>query len=113
MSKAKFILKNPRTGSIKAAPVGFSWTVLLFGFLVPVYRKDWLWAILMLILEIPTFGLASVPFAFFYNKIYIKSLFRRGYTYFSSQGRIERKVVNSYLAFQNKIFNKAFADAAE
>ena len=38
MAGANLIFKNPRTGIIKIAPTGFSWTVLLFGFLVPLHR---------------------------------------------------------------------------
>lgn len=113
MLRAQFILKNPRTGSIKSAPAGFSWTTLLFGFLVPIYRKDWLWAVIILLAEIPTLGAASIPFAFFYNKIYAKNLFKNGYTFFSMDGYIDRKIVNEYLGFQDKAFDKSFTEADE
>ena len=72
MAGANLIFKNPRTGIIKVAPTGFSWTVLLFGFLVPLHRKDWLWTAIILFSQIVTFGLAAVPFAFLYNKLYAR-----------------------------------------
>lgn len=113
MQKAKLILKDHRNGLIKSAPIGFSWTVFFFGFLVPLYRKDWLWTFIMLAVEIPTFGFASIIFAFFYNKIYARKLFRRGYTFFSLYGNLDRTTLNHYLKYQNQAFNKAFIPAAE
>ena len=41
MSAANLILKNPVDEDIKAVPLGFSWAVLLLGFLVPLHRRDW------------------------------------------------------------------------
>lgn len=113
MAHSKLILKNPSDGTIKSAPIGFSWTVLFFGFLVPIYRKDWFWAFVMLILEIPTLSFISIIFAFFYNKIYARKLFRKGYTFFSLQGKLNRTTLNHYLKYQNKAFSKAFPPAAE
>lgn len=70
---------HPVTDKKKTAPVGFSWTTFFFGFFVPLLRKDIKWAIIMLILQIITLGIAYFIFPFIYNKIYIKSLISDGY----------------------------------
>lgn len=67
-------LKNPNTGEIKMAPVGFSWTVLFFSFMPPAIRSDWKHFIIIGAAAFLTSGLAGVLFAFIYNKIYIKHL---------------------------------------
>ncbi|MFV0625762.1 MAG: hypothetical protein ACK5N8_00245 [Alphaproteobacteria bacterium] len=78
MNKITLNLKNPITNEIITASTGFSWTTLLFGFLVPLYRRDWKAFFLFTPIYFITFGMASIPFAFFYNKRYIRSLFEQG-----------------------------------
>lgn len=79
MAYTSIIFKNPHTGAMKEAPVGFSWTVLFFGIFPPLFRGDWKWAIIMLIAAIITFGLSHFVFMFIYNKLYIKDLIGSGY----------------------------------
>jgi len=43
MAYTTITFENPRTEHIKQAPVGFSWTVLLFGFFPRLFRGDWKW----------------------------------------------------------------------
>ena len=74
MAFDKLNLKNPSTGEIKQAPVGFSWTTFFFGMFVPLIRADWLMAVIMLGVAMITFGLSNIVFAFIYNKLYIKNL---------------------------------------
>ena len=64
---------------MREAPVGFSWTVLFFGWFPPMFRSDWKWAVIMFICTIVTFGLSGLVFMFIYNKIYIKELLNNGY----------------------------------
>ncbi|WRD30350.1 HrgC protein [Helicobacter pylori] len=63
----------------KKGLVGFSWTTLFFGFLVPAIRGDVRWAVLMLIAQTFSLGLASIVFAFIYNKKYTTKLLEDGY----------------------------------
>jgi len=79
MAKGKIILANKLTQMKREAPVGFSWTVFFFGFFPPLFRSDWKWFIIILILNILTWGLAGIVFAFLYNKLYIKDLLKDGY----------------------------------
>jgi hypothetical protein len=67
-------LKNPKTTEIKAAPVGFSWTVLFFGPWPALFRQDWLWALIMFVPLFFTMGITNIIFAFIYNKVHIKNL---------------------------------------
>jgi RsiW-degrading membrane proteinase PrsW (M82 family) len=74
MAYTKLVMANPYTGEIKEAPVGFSWTVLFFGFIPPLFRRDWKWAIIMFLLTMITMGLSGLLFMFIYNKLYIRDL---------------------------------------
>lgn len=98
------ILKHPRTETVKNAPVGFSWTCLLFGFCVPFSRGDWLNGLLWLIAYLPTFGLSSIPMAFVYNCLYARSLFKKGYILFAVKGTVFQEEMD-------KILNKKNAQA--
>ena len=76
----KRMMKN-EIGQIKIVKEGFSWTMLFFGIFVPLYRGDWKWFLIILIANLFTYGLASVVFAFIYNKIYINDLLEKGYKF--------------------------------
>ncbi len=77
MSLAYF--KHEKTGLIKEAPVGFSWTTFFFGFFVPIFRGAWLLAIICILVSIITVGIAWLVFPFIINKLYIKHLLETGY----------------------------------
>jgi len=79
MAYTKVVFENPKTGQIKEAPVGFSWTVLFFGLFPPLFRGDWKWAIIMFLLAMLTFGLSGLVFMFIYNKLYIKNFIGSGF----------------------------------
>ena len=76
----KRMMKN-EIGQIKVVKEGFSWTMLFFGIFVPLCRGDWKWFLIILIANLFTYGLASVAFAFIYNKIYIDDLLEKGYKF--------------------------------
>ena len=76
----KIVFEHPSTGEIKVAPVGFSWSTLLFGALIPLYRGDYKWAILMFIIDCLTLiVIGHFIFAVIYNEIFIKDLVRKGF----------------------------------
>ncbi len=85
MAFSKLNLKHPEFEVTKEAPVGFSWTVFFFGFLPPLFRGDYKWAIVMLIAALVTFGLSNLIFMFIYNNLYLKSLLETGYTSIDSE----------------------------
>ncbi|MFO1119857.1 MAG: hypothetical protein U1E38_07100 [Rhodospirillales bacterium] len=79
MAYTKLLMENPKTGQLKEAPVGFSWTVFFFGFFPPLFRGDWKWAIIIFLLALLTWGLSNLIFMFIYNKLYIKDLLGDGF----------------------------------
>src|SRR5213595_952735 len=72
-------LENPRTGHLKEAPVGYSWTTLLFGGFPALFRGDWKWFLIITLLNIATWCVAGIVFSFFYNKMYLKDLIGSGF----------------------------------
>ncbi|TCS79621.1 hypothetical protein [Pectinatus cerevisiiphilus] len=88
-------LKNIDTGIIKNVPTGYSWTTFLFGFFPALFRGDLKWAIIFFIANIVigflTIGIGAfifnVIFAAFYNKIYIKELMSKRFTYADEASR--------------------------
>ena len=92
MAFATIKLKS-KNGSIKEAPVGFSWTVFFVSWLVPLSRGDWKWAIIIFVPIFLTFGLSSILFAFIYNRTYIEGLLKQGYTIKSYSG--DKKLIEA------------------
>ena len=86
-------LKN-NAGFVKTAVLGFSWTTLFFGLLVPLIRGDLRWFFIMLIipsivisflallseeLAITICLIIMLLFAGNYNACYIKELMEKGF----------------------------------
>ena len=61
----------------KISYIGFSWTTFFFGPFVPLFRGDFLWTIILLVLIFIPF--ANIIMAFFYNKIYTQKLVKKGF----------------------------------
>ena len=75
----KIMMENTNIGLKKTGYVGFSWTYLFFGFLVPLFRGEILISVLHFILSICTFWIAQFILCFFYNKQYTIRLIEKGY----------------------------------
>lgn len=83
----KVTLINNNNGDIKEVKLGFSWTTLFWGGLVPLIRKDWIAAIILIVVNIVlsacTYGFGNIFFdiavAAFYNKNYIQRLIKDNY----------------------------------
>lgn len=76
----KMILKNNATGQELTVPEGFSFTVLFFGVFVPLFRADIFGTLIMALAAMLTAGFSWFIFPFFYNKMYIDSLIKKGYS---------------------------------
>ncbi len=102
-------LKHATSGMIKECPTGYSFTTLLFGFFVPLFRRDFKWAAIMLaggiiyamfLEEMGINGSAniamSVCFGMYYNEQYIKDLLEKGYIPADEPSRgwlVEKKIL--------------------
>ena len=80
MAHTKIIFQHPETGLTREAPVGYSWTVLFFGFFVPIIRFVDALSIFQLIIYIVLIGAGGLGLifniigSFTYNKFYITRL---------------------------------------
>lgn len=79
MAKNTIYFENPRTGKMREAPVGFSWTTLFFGPFPMLFRGNWKWFAIIFILALLTWGLSNLVFMFIANKLYIKDLVNDGF----------------------------------
>lgn len=73
-------------GLEKDCPVGFSWTTLFFGFLVPLFRGDLVGVLIHLLASVFSIGIFWLIWPFFYNKNYINRLLEKGYMPYSDTG---------------------------
>lgn len=79
MANNKIYFENPKTGKMKEAPVGFSWTYFFFGPIPLMFRGAWKWFFISIFLELITFRLSGIFLMFMINKFYIKELISEGY----------------------------------
>ncbi len=93
MAFATVTIEDKKNQIIKEAPVGFSWTVLFFGGLVPLFRGDWGYFFIMLVAGIVTLGISGIIFAFIYNRIYLQSSLKKGFKVKSYVG--DKKLIES------------------
>ena len=97
MAHSTLIMENPNTGEMIRAPVGWSWTSLFFGVIVPFIRQDWIGGFVSLVLTLFVAGAVNIAMAFMYNRYYIGAKVKEGFvvtgaesTY--SYAELERKV---------------------
>lgn len=79
MARNTLFFEHPHTGVIKQADIGFSWRLLQFGALLPMYHGLWKIGILALTGQTLTFGVSNVVLAVWYNKLYIRALLADGF----------------------------------
>jgi len=65
--------------------VGFSWTYLFFGCLVPVFRGELGIGALHLLFSVFTAGIWQLVVCFLYNKQYMMRMFEKGYVLADSE----------------------------
>ena len=68
-----------KNGFTLELPGGYSWTTLLFGCFVPLFRGDMYYAFIMFILACCTCGLSWLFVPFYYNKWHVKRMINKGW----------------------------------
>jgi hypothetical protein len=92
MAHSTLLMLHPVTGESLSAPVGWSWTSLFFGFVVPAFRQDWWMAIITMLLTVVFMAVVNVVMAVAYNRGYITRMLRQGFVitgYHSDLSRTE------------------------
>lgn len=107
-------LENPRTGQIRTAPMGFSWTMFFFGFFPTMFRGDWKWfaitfvgGIFLAIISLGLLGwVPGIIGSFIWNKSYLEGLIREGFQLKSTgSGNLDR--VDVFAGFNVPRFGSA------
>lgn len=79
MTQNFITFEHPKTGTTRTAPIGFNWRLLQFGALLPMYQREWKLCLLVTVGGALTFSVSNVLLAFFYNKLYVRSLIAAGF----------------------------------
>lgn len=74
-------LINPRTGQIRSAPIGFSWTSFFFGPMPMLFRGAWKWFFIQWPNALCTLGLSGLIWMFIVNRLYLGDLLRDGFRF--------------------------------
>ena len=114
MASNTIYFRNPNTGEMREAPVGYSWTVFCFNFIAPLFRSDWKGSGLILLINFVLlfssfiwdpnqqhesahrslhFWVGAI-IAGFYNKFYIKGLVKKGFQASGVDKGVLTEVVN-------------------
>ena len=75
----KVVIQHPASGLTRSGYFGFSWTYLIFGWWVPLFRGEVFVAALHFLFTVVTFGLWQLIGAFLYNKQYMTRMLEKGY----------------------------------
>lgn len=75
----KILLRHMESGLTKNGYVGFCWTYLIFGWIVPVVRGEIWIGVLHMILTAISLGLFQIIMPFLYNKQYTSRLLTSGW----------------------------------
>lgn len=73
------LVKHSTSGLTKKGYFGYSWTYLLFGWLVPVIRGEIGVGVLHLVLTAFTFGIFQIVMPYLYNKQHMTRLLTSGW----------------------------------
>jgi uncharacterized membrane protein YcaP (DUF421 family) len=97
----RILIQHPSSGIIKNGYIGWSWTYLIFGWFVPVYRGEISIGIFHLVLTFFTFGFFQLIMSFLYNKQFMTRMLTQGWILADSYE-------NNTLAMQKLNINPSF-----
>ncbi len=88
MAKA-ILMKYAQTGVLRTGFYGFSWTTLFFGGIPAIFRGNLVIGLIVIVASMITLGLASIIWAFIYNKKYTLGLLEQGYVFAETEAKNE------------------------
>lgn len=91
MAKPEITLYNPQSKDMQTIRLGYSFTMLLFGFFVPFFRRDWKTGFILMLCDILSLSAVSVIFAWFYNFYDVRRLIKKAMSYKKSTGSCRPK----------------------
>jgi hypothetical protein len=75
----RVLIKHTQSSIVKKGYVGFCWTYLLFGWIVPVFRGEIGIGALHLLFTLISFGIFQIIMPFLYNKQFMVRHLTNGY----------------------------------
>jgi hypothetical protein len=75
----RVLIKHTQSNIVKSGYVGYCWTYLLIGWIVPIVRGEIGIGVLHLVLTVVTFGLFQAIMPFLYNKQFMTRHLNGGY----------------------------------
>ena len=75
----KINIKHTESGMVKTGFYGYSWTYLVFGWFVPLFRGELGVGALHLLFTIVTGGIWQIIVSFLYNKQYMTRMLSNGW----------------------------------
>lgn len=75
----RVLIKHTQSNIVKSGYVGYCWTYLLFGWIVPIVRGEIGIGVLHLVITLVTFGLFQIIMPFLYNKQFMTRHLNSGY----------------------------------
>lgn len=79
------MLKHRDSGLLRKGRIGYSWTYLLFGWMVPVFRGEIGIGVLHLILTVISLGLFQLVMPYLYNRQYMTRQLTSGWVLADSE----------------------------
>ncbi|HNB26484.1 MAG TPA: hypothetical protein PLR41_05970 [Alphaproteobacteria bacterium] len=72
-------MTNPMTGQVAVGLQGFSWTTLFFGPFPALFRGHFVGFLVIILVNLLTFGVTTLIFPFFYNGWHWNTLIAKGF----------------------------------
>ncbi len=83
-------IKHEQSGLLKKGFYGYSWTYLLFGFFVPIFRGEIGIGLLHIVLNMLTLGIFQIVMPYLYNRQFMTRQLTSGWTLADTSPQVAR-----------------------
>jgi hypothetical protein len=84
------LTKHEQSGLLKKGFYGYSWTYLLFGFFVPIFRGEIGIGLLHIVLNILTLGVFQIVMPYLYNRQFMTRQLTSGWIFADTAPKVAR-----------------------